>query len=56
MAKLEISLSTSAVNVLNEILTAGKKAEVDVNGKTGELMIFEVPKSKLKYKVAVTAR
>ena len=51
MAKREISLSPSAVRLLNEILSSGKKAEIVV--VNNRLMIYEVPRSTRKYDVVV---
>ena len=47
MAKHEISLSPEAVQLLNEILSAGRKAEIMV--VNDRLMIFDVPRSTRKY-------
>lgn len=54
--KQEISLSPKAVGLINEMLSCGKIVEIDINRKTGELMIFEKNPGKLKYRVVVTER
>lgn len=54
--KTEISLSPKAVSIINELLTNGNEVKIDVNRKTGELMIFQVPRKKLEYKVVVAER
>ena len=54
--KREISLSPTAVEIVNRLLTNGDEVKLDVNQKTHELMIFRVPRKKLEYKVAVAER
>lgn len=54
--KTEISLSPKAVSIINELLTNGNEVKIDVNRKTGELMIFQVPRKKLEYRVVVAER
>jgi len=56
MVKQEISLSPTAVNIINRLLTNGEEVKLDVNQKTHELMIFRVPRKKMEYKVTVTER
>lgn len=56
MAKQEISLSPSAVSIINRMLSNGEKVEIDVHQKTHELMIFKVPRAKLEYKVVIAER
>lgn len=52
MAKQEISLSPRAVNLINEILSSGKRVEIVVVNK--HLMIYEVPRSTRKYDVLIS--
>lgn len=47
----QISLSQNAVNIINEIVSSGKTAEV--REKNGHLAIYAVPKSTKKYEVVV---
>ena len=54
--KQEISLSPTAVNIINRLLTNGEEVKLDVNQKTRELMIFRVPRKKLEYRVTVAER
>lgn len=49
--KHKISLSEKAIQLLNEILSSGKKAEVVV--VNNRLMIYEVPRSTRKYDVVI---
>ena len=56
MAKHEISLSPTAVSIINRLLSAGEEVKIDVNQKTKELMIFRVPRKKLEYRVVVAER
>lgn len=49
--KREISLSPSAIKLVNEILTQGKKAEIVI--VNNRLMIYEVPRSTRKYDVVI---
>lgn len=52
MAKHEISLSPTAIKLLNEILSSGKKAEIVI--VNNRLMIYEVPRSTRKYDVTIS--
>ena len=54
--KQAISLSPTAVNIINRLLSNGEEVKLDVNQKTNELMIFRVPRKKMEYKVTVTER
>lgn len=56
MLKHEISLSPTAVGIINGLLSNGEEVKLDVNPKTNELMIFRVPRKKLEYKVVVSER
>lgn len=56
MAKPEISLSPTAIRIINELLTKGEEVKIDVNRKTNELMVYRVPRKHLAYKVVVTDR
>lgn len=51
--KHEISLSPTAIKLINEMLSDGKIVEIDVHRKTHELMIFEKLPAKMKYRVVV---
>jgi hypothetical protein len=51
-----ISLSPTAVGIINRILSEGKDVKVHINQKTGELMIYRYANPKLEYKVVVAAR
>ena len=55
MLKTEISLSTNAVEVVNELLSSGGRVQIDYNKKTKELAIYEVPRMKTKYRVVIAA-
>lgn len=52
MAKHKIVLSPTAIKLLNEILSDGKKAEIVV--VNNRLMIYEVPRSTRKYDVVIS--
>ena len=54
--KQEISLSPSAVSIINRLLSNGEEVKIDVNQKTHELMIFKVPRKKMEYKVVIAER
>jgi hypothetical protein len=56
MAKLEISLSPTAIETVNRILSRGDDVKIHINRKTGELMVFKYENPKLEYKVVVAAR
>ncbi len=52
MPKHEISLSPTAIRLINEILSGGKKVEIVV--VNNRLMIYEVPRSTRKYDITIT--
>ena len=52
MSKHVVSLSPTAIDLLNKILSGGKKAEVVV--VNNRLMIYEVPRSTRKYDVIIS--
>lgn len=56
MSKHDISLSPSAVSIINRLLSNGEEVKLDVNPKTHELLIFKVPRKKLEYRVVVAER
>lgn len=53
MGRREITLSPKAVQIINELLTAGCRVNVDFDPRNGELKIYEVPRMKTKYRVVV---
>ena len=54
MEKLEISLSPTAVGVVNRILNSGSRVQIDYDPRTKELKIYRVPRMETKYKVTIT--
>ncbi len=54
--KQEISLSPTAIGIINKLLSEGNEVKIDVNQKTHELMIFRVPRKKMEYRVVVAER
>lgn len=52
--KHEISLSPTAIQTINQLLTGGCRVQVDFDPRSGELKIYEVPRMKTKYRVVVT--
>ncbi len=53
--KPEISLSSKAVETVNELLSSGCRVQLDFDPRSGELKIYEVPRMKTKYRVVVSA-
>ena len=51
--KHEISLSPTAVETVNELLSSGSRVQIDYDPRSGELKIYEVPRMKTKYRVVV---
>lgn len=56
MPKLEISLSPTAIETVNRILSHGDDVKIHINRKTNELMVFKYENPKLEYKVVVAAQ
>ena len=52
--KQEISLSSKAVETVNELLSSGSRVQVDYDPRSKELKIYEVPRMKTKYRVVIT--
>lgn len=53
--KTEISLSPKAVDLVNRMLTEGKRVQIDFDRRTGKLKIYEVARLRTEYEVTVTA-
>ena len=53
--KQEISLSPKAVELMNRMLSDGKRVQVDFDRRTGKLKIYEAPRLRTEYEVTVTA-
>lgn len=53
--KTEISLSPKAVELMNRMLTDGKRVQIDFDRRTGKLKIYEVARLRTEYEVQVTA-
>ena len=53
--KTEISLSPKAVELMNRMLTDGKRVQIDFDRRTGKLKIYEVARLRTEYEVQVAA-
>ena len=53
--KTEISLSPKAIELMNRMLTDGKRVQIDFDRRTGKLKIYEVARLRTEYEVQVTA-
>ena len=51
--KTEISLSPKAVELMNRMLTDGKRVQIDFDRRTGKLKIYEVARLRTEYEVQV---
>lgn len=53
--KPEISLSPKAVELMNRMLSDGKRVQIDFDRRTGKLKIYEVQRLRTEYEVTVAA-
>ena len=53
--KPEISLSPKAVELMNRMLSDGKRVQIDFDRRTGKLKIYEVARLRTEYEVMVAA-
>ena len=53
--RTEIQLSQKAVNLVNQMLTDGKRVQIDFDRRTGKLKIYEVARLRTEYEVTVAA-